>query len=145
MELFFGKKIGLVEDDDDWHSICLGTCQESVDEGGRCLWVIHRNHKQCLVYIGSQDMTLLAEIRRFTDDIVSAVFDGRDEGGAFLVGDKLHIVTHSHRICTADALQSEIAFYFTFNQLAIVGLDGVPAACILNNESSHYHLLIMLA
>ena len=39
----------------------------------------------------------------------------------------------------------EIALYLAFNKLAIVSLDGVPAACILNNESSHYHLLIMLA
>ena len=141
MQFFFWKYITFIEDDDNRHSIGLSASQESIDEGSRSLRIIHRYHKQRLVYISCQNMTLLTEVRWFTNDIVLAVFDRRDKCRTLLVGNKLYIIAYSHRIGAADALQSEIALDFTFYQLAIVCLDGVPAACIFNNESSHYHLL----
>ena len=57
--------------------------------------------------------------------------------GPGVVDGKMHPVAHCHRISTADALQTEITLYLTINQLAIVCTDGVPAACILNDESLH--------
>ena len=52
-----------IKDDDNRHSIGLSASQESVDEGSRSLRIIHRYHKQRLVYISCQNMTLLTEVR----------------------------------------------------------------------------------
>ena len=43
------------------------------------------------------------------------------------------MVTHSHGVGAADALEAEVALYLTIDKLAtVVGLDGVPASCISN-------------
>ena len=48
---------------------------------------------------------------------------------------------NNNAVAKSDKEELITALDFTFNQLAIVCFDGVPAACIFNNESSHYHLL----
>ena len=48
---------------------------------------------------------------------------------------KCDSITHSNRIRAANASQTEISLDLTINQLAIVRQDGVPAACILYDES----------
>ena len=82
-------------------------------------------------------MRLLRQVRGAADDVVLAVLDFGDEGGAFFVLDNLHEVAHSHRIGAADAFQAEVAFYLAFDALAFVGLDEVPAACIFDDKPSH--------
>ena len=62
VQLLLGEQVALVEHDDDGHSVCLGSSQESVDEGGGSLRVIHGNHKQRLIEISRKDVTLLAEV-----------------------------------------------------------------------------------
>ena len=46
-----------------WKATGQCNCAQAVDEGGGCLRIVHGNHEQCLVYVGCQDMTLLAEVR----------------------------------------------------------------------------------
>ena len=82
-------------------------------------------------------MTLLGEVDTLADDIVTAVFNLRNQSRPLIVRYYLYPIAHCHRIGTADALQTEIALNLTINQLAIVRSNGVPAACILNDESLH--------
>ena len=82
-------------------------------------------------------MALLTQIGRFADNVVATVFYGRNKGGSLLIGNKLHMVAHSHSVGAAYSLQTEIALYLAFNKLAIVSLDGVPASSIFDDKSFH--------
>ena len=91
--------------------IGFGGSQETVDEGGGGLGIDDCDYQEGLIDVGGQDVALLGEVDALADDVVTAGFG---VGGA-------------------DALEAEVALDLTINQLAIVGEDGVPAACILND------------
>ena len=78
-------------------------------------------------------MALLGKVRRLAYDIIASILYLADKGCSLLVGNQLHPVTHSHRIGAADALQAEVTFYLALYQLALVGLDGIPTARILDD------------
>ena len=124
------EQVGLVEDEDHRHPISLSRCQKAIDEGSGGLRVVDSDHQKRLIDIRRQDMTLFGEVLRLADDVVTAVFDLGDETFGHA-----NPVTHGYRVGGADTLQSEVTFYFTVNQLAIVCQNGVPAACIPNDQS----------
>ena len=110
---FFGREqVGLVEYQHHGNAVSLSRGQETVDEGGRGLGIIHRDNQKNLIYVSRQDMALLGEIGSLTDHIVLTVFYISNEGSGFITRrlgqGKAHTVTHSHRIGTADTFQSEI-------------------------------------
>ena len=47
------------------------------------------------------------------------------------------MIADGHGIGAPDATQAEVTLYFTLNKLAIVRPDGVPASCILDDETFH--------
>ena len=55
------------------------------------------------------------------------------EGKITLLNLDRHTVADGHRVRTPYALDTEVAFHFTVEQLAIVRADGVPAARILDD------------
>ncbi len=124
------EQVGLVEDEDHGHPISLCRRQEAVDEGGGGLGVVDGDHQERLIDIRREDMTLLGEVLRLADDVVTPVFDLDDES----LGDD-HPVADGDGVGGADTLQPEVTFDLTINQLAIVGKNGVPAACIPNDQS----------
>lgn len=127
------EDVHLIKYKDNRYAICLGRGKKAIDEGCGGLGIIDRDHQHCLIDIGGNDMTLLGEIRRLTDDIVAAVGYLSDKCSALVVGHKSYMVTHSHGVGAADALEAEVALYLTIDKLAtVVGLDGVPASCITN-------------
>ena len=128
---FFGREqVGLVEYQHHGNAVSLSRCQETVDEGGRGLGIIHRNNQKNLIHIGRQNMTLLGEIGSLADHVVLTVFNLGDESRGLIVRrlgqGYTHPVAHSHRIGAADALQSEIPFYFRINGTTVISEDGVP-------------------
>ena len=78
-------------------------------------------------------MTLLGEIDALANDIVTTVFNV--DNPTFVVD--RNTVSDSHRVRTPYAFDTEITLDLTINQLAIVREDGVPAACILDDEAFH--------
>jgi hypothetical protein len=82
-------------------------------------------------------MALLGEIDTFTDDVVSTVLNLCNKGCSILVRSDSHTISYGNRIRASNTSQTEITFHLTIKQLAIVKADGVPAACILNDESFH--------
>ena len=78
-------------------------------------------------------MRLFRKVGCTSDDVVLAVFNLADEGGALIVHDDLHIVAHRNGVGTSDALQTEVAFDFAIHQLPLIGLHHIPASCILDN------------
>ena len=127
------EDVHLIKYKDNRYAICLGRGKKAIDEGCGGLGIIDRDHQHCLIDIGGNDMTLLGEIRRLSDDLVAAVGYLSDKCSALVVGHKSYMVTHSHGVGAADALEAEVALYLTIDKLAtVVGLDGVPASCITN-------------
>ena len=129
------EQIGLVEDEDDGHAIGFGRGKKTIDEGGRGLGIVDGNDEQRLIDIGGDDMTLLGEVDALADDIVAAILNLGDEGCTLLVGDNLNTITHSNRVGATDTLQAKVALHLTIKKLVIVCEDGVPAACVLNDET----------
>ena len=87
-------------------------------------------------------MALLGEVDTFSDDVVTTVFNFYYETIA-----NLNPIAYGYGIRAPYATQAEIAFYFTINKLAIVRADGVPASCILDDESLpglHSHDFLVL-
>ena len=130
-----GEKVGLVEDEDYRDAIGLSRSQEPVDKGSRGLGVIDSDHQESLIDISRNDMTLFGKVDTLADDIVPTVLNVSNKGCTFGICHNSDPITHSNRIRAADAFQTEIPLDLTINQLAIVRQDGVPAACILNDES----------
>ena len=77
-------------------------------------------------------MTLLGEIGRLANDIIATVIDSRDESRALLIGDELHVVAHRNGVCTAYALQSEVALYLALDDRPVISLYGIPATGVLD-------------
>ena len=94
--------------------------------------MIYGNNQKSLINIRCNDMTLLAQILRLTYYIVSTFLDGINERRTFLIADYPHPVANSNRICTADSLQTEIAFYLAFHNFTIISLHSVPATCVFD-------------
>ena len=132
MAFLFTQQVGLVEHKRHRHAVSLGRSEEAVYEGGACLRIVNRHDKESLVYVCRNDVALLAQVLRLTDDVVVTVLDGVDKGCALLVTNDLHTVAHSHRIGAAYALEAEVALYLAVHNGAVVGLHRVPAACVLN-------------
>ena len=129
------EQVGLVEDEDNGHTIGLGRGEETIDESGRRLRIVDGDDEQRLIDIGGDDMTLLGEVDALADDIVAAILNLGDEGCTLLVGDNLNTITHSNRVGATDTLQAKVALHLTIKKLVIVCEDGVPAACVLNDET----------
>lgn len=129
----FVEQVGLVEQEDDRHSIGFRRCEEAIDEGGVGFRVSHRDDQYGLVDVGGNDVALLTKIGGTPYDIVTALLDIGDEGGALSIGQDGNPVAYGHGIGTPDVGQSEPAFYLRFDGLPIVGEDGVPAARIFDD------------
>ena len=71
-------------------------------------------------------MALLGEVLGTADDVVTAVFDGRDKGSTLGIGNQLHPITDSDGIGAADALQTEVTLHLRLNQLASGGSYPSP-------------------
>ena len=136
MALLVGKDVRLVEDEHHWHAVSLSRGEEAVYEDGAGLRIVDGDDKERLVYVGCDDMALLAEVLRLAYDVVAAVADGSDKR-ALLIEDYLHTVAHSHRIGAAYALEAEVALYLTVHVLALVGADRIPTAGVLYYYSLH--------
>ena len=93
---------------------------------------------QChLVDVGGKDMTLFAQVRRPTDDVVPPFFDLFDPIGA--IGERLYFyeIAYRHRIRTTDASDAEIALDMTLRIRTIVQPNDVTASRRFNDESPH--------
>ena len=109
------------------------------------MWIIDCNNQKSLIYIGSKDMTLFGEVRRLTDNIITAFINGCDECRTFLISYNLDMVTHSNGIGAADAFQSKIAFYLTLDSLSVICSDGVPTTCVFDDKTlQNYTVMISL-
>ena len=131
--LLRSKDVGLVECQHHGHTISLGASQKAVYESGGSLRIVDGDYQNGLVNVSRKDMALLGKVRRLAYDIIASILYLADKGRSLLVGNQLHPVTHSHRIGAADALQAEVTFYLALYQLALVGLDGIPTARILDD------------
>ena len=58
-QFIIGKQVALVEYQCHWNAIGLCTGEETVDEGGGCLGIVHGDNKERLVDVGCDDMALL--------------------------------------------------------------------------------------
>ena len=136
VQFLVGEQVGLVKHEHHGYPVSLCRGEESVDEGGGGLRIIHRHHEHGQIDVRRYDMALLREVRRLAYYVVSSVVYGGDEGRAFLVGHDGDAVAHGHGVGAAYALESEVALYLTIDELAaVVSLDGVPAPRIPNDES----------
>ena len=81
-------------------------------------------------------MALLRKVDTFANDVIAPVFYLSYKGRTFRIKNQRHSIAYSYRIGTSDTFQSEVSLYLWLNQLAIVRTDGVPAACVLYDESS---------
>ncbi len=117
----FVEDVGLVEEQNDGHVVCLCTCEEAVDEGGGRLRMSHSDDEHGLVDVGGNDVALPAEVRRAADDVVASWLDVGDEGRAFCIGQDVHTVAYSNRVGTPDVGESETTLDFRFNGLSVVG------------------------
>ena len=137
VEVVFIVSIYLVEDELHGDAVGFGRGEEAVDEGGRRFGIVDGDDEHALVEVGSDDVRLLRQVGRPSDDVVLAVFDFADEGGTFLVENDLHVVAHSYRVGAADTLQAEVPFDFAFDTPSVFCLDEIPAACVLDDEPLH--------
>ena len=80
-------------------------------------------------------MALLRKVDTFTNDVIPPVFYLSYKGRTFRIEDQRYPIAYGYGISTSYTLQSEVSLDFWLNQLAIVRTDGVPAACILYDES----------
>ena len=130
----FVEDVGLVEEQDDGHIVCLCTCEEAVDEGGGRLRMSHSYDEHGLVDVGSDDVALSGEVLRPPYDVVASVVEGSDD-----------IFLHRHPVADGDGVggsqlclpDSEVALEPTLQFLAVVGEDGVPGACVLDDNAGH--------
>ncbi len=122
MQFVLRQQVGLVENEDNRHAIGLGRSQKTVNKDGACLRMVDRHEEESLVDIRSKDMTLFAQVLRFADNIVAAVFNRRDESRSFLVCNKFNPVTYGDRVGAPDSLQAKVTLYFAFYHLPVVGL-----------------------
>ena len=125
------EQVCLVEHEHHGHTVGFGGGKETVDERRACLRTLHRNDEKRLVYVGCDDVALLAQVLRFAYDVVLAVAYGCDECRVLAVELYLHMVAHSHRIGAADAFQTEVSLYLALHNAAFDGLHRIPAAGIL--------------
>lgn len=126
------EQVGLVENQDDRHAISLSRSEKTINERGAGLWLHDGDHQECLIHVCCDDMALLGEVDAFSDDVIPAVFNLHNKTIA-----DLNVVAYGYGVRTPYATQAEVAFYLTINKLAIVRTDGVPASCILDDESLH--------
>ena len=84
-----------------------------------------------MVYIGSNDVALLAKVLRFAYYVVASVADGGNKCCSLLIAHNLHDVAHSHRVGAANAFKSEVALNLAVYSLVVVRTYGVPAASVL--------------
>ena len=125
------QQVRLVEYQHHRYTISLSRSQETVNKGCRGLRVSHGHYQESLVHISRNDMTLLRQVDTLADNIVTTILDVHNP--SFLI--HLYPVAHSHRIGRTDTLQAEVTLHLTIKQLAIVRSNGVPTACIFNDES----------
>ena len=78
-------------------------------------------------------MTLFRKVDALPDDIVATILNLCDE----VPFRDTDTIAYSHRIRAPYASQTEVSFHFTIKQLAIVCLDGVPAACVFYHKTLH--------
>ena len=89
--------------------------------------MINGDEKSHLVDIGGQYMTLFAQVRSTTDDIILPLFYLLDPIGAISQRLYFHMVSDGHRVRATDAPDAEIAFDMTFRIRAIVQTNDVTA------------------
>ena len=99
--------------------------------------MVDRDDKRHLVDVGSEDMTLFAQVGRPTDDVVPPFFDFLNPIGT--IGERLyfHEVSDGYGVGTTDASDAEIALDMTFRIRTIVHTNDVTAARRFNDESPH--------
>lgn len=136
-EFFVGEQIYLIKDKERAHAIGLAGREEAVDEGSGSDGVVDGDDKRYLVDVSGEDMTLFAQVRGTTDDVVPPLFDLLDPVGA--IGERLyfHEVPDGYRIGTTDASDAEIALDMTLRIRTIVQPNDVTAARRFNDESPH--------
>ena len=120
------------------NAIGFGRGQKTVDEGGRSFGIVDGDDEQALVEVGGDDVRLFRQVGGTADDVVTPVFNLADESRAFPVENDLHVVSHSHRIGAADALQAEGAPDFALDAASVLGLDEIPVACVLDDKPFHW-------
>ena len=89
------------------------------------------DNQERLVDVCSNDMALLREVRRLSDNIIPTVFYLSDESRSLLIRCDDNMVTNSHRIGRANSFQTEIALNLAIYCLAFLGFHRVPATCVL--------------
>ena len=135
MSVFFVEQVHLVEDDDDGHAICFGTCQEAVYEGSACFGMLQCDHQSCLVHVGRYDVALLGEIGGLAYDIVAALLDVGDIGNAIDRLSEHNPVAYSHRVGATYAFEPEVALDAAIDEVAFIGLHDILAAGVLDYDS----------
>ena len=134
MRLFcFIQQINLIKYKERAHAIGFAGCQKTVDEGCGRNRVVYGHDERHLVYIGSQDMALFAEVGGAADDIIAPLLYLRDPEAGFTAFDfrlltfYFYIVSHSHRVGGTNTTNAEIAFDMAFHTRTIVQTDDVTA------------------
>ena len=121
------------------YAVCLSRSQKAVDESSGGFRIIDRNNKHALVKVGSKDMRLFRKIGSSSDNVVFPVFYFLDESSSFRIQDNLHIISHSYRIGTAYAFETEVTFDFTLHTFPLVGLYQIPTTCIFYYQSPQFN------
>ena len=130
------EQVGFVEHQHHGDAVGLGGGQKAVDEGGGGFGIVDGDDEKRLVNVGGQNVALLGEVRRLSDDVVAAVANVGDVRYLVLADFHLHPVAYGNGIGAADALEPEVALDFAVNSgLSVLSKDGVVTASIFNDKS----------
>jgi hypothetical protein len=101
--------------------------------------MFNRHHQYRSIEVGSDDMTLLREVRRTTHYIVATLLDLGNKSRAIVGHGDVHTVAYGYGIGTADASQAKLTLHLAIDHRTIYGLYGVPAT-----GTSYYYALCHL-
>ena len=82
-------------------------------------------------------MALLGEVGGAPHDVVAPVVDGGDERLPLGVDTDFHTVAHGHGVGGPYTFEAEVAFHLAVHLTPIVGEDGVPESCVLDDCAVH--------
>ena len=135
--VFLVEKVHLVEDEDYGHTVCLGSSQETVYEGGAGFGMAQCHHEGSLVHIGRDDVALLGEVGSLADDIIATLVNLGNKSRLAVVLLDGYAIAHGNGVGGADASQAKVALHLAFYDATVVGAHLVKIACVLDYDSVH--------
>ena len=119
VQLVGREQVTLVEHQHHGNPVGLSRSQETVYEGCAGFRIVDSDNEESLIDIGGNDVTLLGEVGRLTDDIVLR----RSSIAVIHPFRRLcapHPVANRHRIGATDTFQAEVSLHLIIDSLAIV-------------------------